>query len=142
MPEDRRDYFTLHNFNVEIDGVVQAGFKEVEGLDSVTEVIEYKDGDDMTVHKRPGRTKYSNIILRRGFINDPAFWEWRKSVIEGRVQRKSGSIVIFNDANEEVMRYNFYEAWPCSWKGPKLDASGRDVTVEEVELVVERIERA
>lgn len=34
--------------------------------ESALEVIEIKDGDDMTIRKRPGLTKYSNIILRRG----------------------------------------------------------------------------
>ena len=34
-------------------GIV-GGFKNVEGLDSTTEVVEYQDGDDMILRKRPG----------------------------------------------------------------------------------------
>ena len=37
---DRRDYTTIHNFNVEIDGVIIGGFKEVDGLESKTEITE------------------------------------------------------------------------------------------------------
>ena len=40
------------------------------------------------------------------------------------------------------MRYNFFEAWPAKWKGFTLDGKGNDVNVEEIELAVEKIERA
>jgi len=71
-----------YSLKLEIDGVVVAGFKEVSGLESETEIIEIKDGDDMTIRKRPGLTKYSNIILKRGFIDDPALIDWVKEAIK------------------------------------------------------------
>ena len=37
---------------------------EVDGLESTTEVEEFADGDELTLHKRPGRTNYSNIIFK------------------------------------------------------------------------------
>ena len=54
---------------------------------------------------------------------------------------KSGSIVLMNDKSEEIMRYNFFEAWPAKWKGFSLDGKGADVAVEEIEFVVEYWER-
>lgn len=136
------DHFGNFNFKVEIEGVTQAAFKTVDGLDSETEVIEYQDGDDIILRKRPGRTKYSNIVLKRGYVDNKEFWQWRKGVIEGKVERKSGSVILCDDAGNEVMRYNFFEAWPCKWKGFQLDGKGTDVMAEEIELAVERIERA
>ncbi len=144
MASDNRrqhDYIGQFNFRVEIDGVTTAAFKNVEGLDSETEVIEYQDGDDLFLRKRPGRTKYSNIVLKRGYVSTDELWQWRKRVMEGKVDRKSGSIVLNNDNGDEVMRYNFFEAWPCKWKGFSLDGKGTDVAVEELEFVVERWER-
>lgn len=144
MASDNRrghDHIGQFNFRVEIDGVTTAAFKNVEGLDSETEVVEYQDGDDLYLRKRPGRTKYSNIVLKRGYVSTDELWLWRKNVMEGKVERKSGSIVLNNDKGEEVMRYNFYEAWPCKWKGFTLDGKGTDVAVEELEFVVERWER-
>ena len=137
----KHDHIGQFNFRVEIDGVTQAAFKAVEGLDSETEVIEYQDGDDLFLRKRPGRTKYSNIVLKRGYVSTDELWQWRKRVMEGKVERKSGSIVLNNDKGDEVMRYNFFEAWPCKWKGFSLDGKGTDVAVEELEFVVERWER-
>ena len=143
MPNRRsHDPIGNYNFRVEIEGVTQGAFKSVDGLDSRTEIIEYQDGDDTTLRKRPGRTRYSNVILRRGFVNSDEFWKWRKAVVDGKVERKSGSIILLDDSGGEVMRYNFYEGWPCVWKGFELDGQGTDATVEEVQIAVEKIERA
>ena len=143
MPNRRSfDHIGAYNFKVEIEGVTMGAFRNVEGLDSETTIVEFQDGDDMVLRKRPGRTKYSNVTLKRGFVNDPALWEWRKKVIDGVVERKSGSVILCADDGSEVVRYNFFEAWPSKWKGFTLDGKGDDVTVEEVELAVEKIERA
>jgi RNase P/RNase MRP subunit POP5 len=40
--------------------------------------------------------------------------------------RRSGSIIILDDDGEtEVNRYNFFEAWPCRWKAPELNSQSR-----------------
>ena len=79
--------------------------------------------------------------MKRGYINNTELWDWRKKVIEGKVERKAGSIILCGDDGSEIMRYNFFEAWPSKWKGFTLDGKGNDVTVEELELAVEKIER-
>lgn len=137
----KHDHIGQFNFRIEIDGVTQAAFKACEGLDSETEIIEFQDGDDLTLRKRPGRTKYSNIKLKRGYVSTEELWLWRKKVMEGKVDRKSGSVILLNDNGQEIMRYNFFEAWPSKWTGFNLDGKGTDVAVEELEFVVERWER-
>ncbi|HIA03553.1 MAG TPA: phage tail protein [Myxococcales bacterium] len=142
MPNRRPfDHIGAFNFKVEIEGVTQGAFRNVEGLDSETEVVEFQDGDDVMLRKRPGRTKYSNITFKRGYINNTELWDWRKKVVEGTVERKAGSIILCGDDGSEIMRYNFFEAWPSKWKGFSLDGKGADTTVEELELVVEKLER-
>lgn len=142
MPNRRpHDHIGQFNFKVEIEGVTVGAFRNVEGLDSETEVVEYQDGDDIILRKRPGRTKYTNLTFKRGYVNTDELWNWRKKVIEGKVERKSGSVILCADDGSEIMRYNFFEAWPCKWKGFSLDGKGNDVTVEEVEMAVEKIER-
>jgi len=143
MPNRREhDHIGNFNFKVEIEGVTQGAFRNVEGLDSETEIVEYQDGDDIILRKRPGRTKYSNVTLKRGYVDTDELWQWRKKVIEGQVERKSGSVILCDDDGEEIMRYNFFEAWPSKWKGFSMDGKGNDVNVEEIELAVEKIERA
>ena len=137
----RHDHIGQYNFKIEIDGVTQGAFKAVDGLDSETEVISYQDGDDLTERKRPGLTKYSNIVLKRGYVNTDELWEWRRKVVKGKVERKSGSIIVCNDAGEEILRFNFFEGWPCKWKGFSLDGKGSDNAIEEIELAIEHVER-
>ena len=142
MPNRRKhDHIGAYNFKIEIDGVTQAAFKAVDGLDSETEIVEYQDGSDQVLRKRPGQTRYSNIILKRGYVNTTELWQWRKSVMEGRVDRKSGSVIVCDDSGDEIMRYNFFEAWPCKGRGFDLDGRVSTTAVEEIELAVEKIER-
>jgi hypothetical protein len=64
-----------------------------------------------------------------------------KPVIDGKIVRRSGSVVLLgDDAETEIVAYNSFEAWPCRWKGFVLDGKGMDAAIEELEIVIERIE--
>jgi phage tail-like protein len=142
MPNSRvHDHLLANKFKIEIEGVTQASFSAVSGMESSTEVIHYVDGDDLRVRKRPGRTTFSNIILTQGVINTTDLWEWYKQVMNGKIERKAGSIIVLGDDGSEKYRYNFFEAWPCRWKSLVLDARTQATLVEELELAVELIER-
>jgi len=75
----RNDPYGQFNFLIEIDGVTRAGFSEVSGLTTDTNVIEYREGQEVTtVRKLPGLMKYTNIVLKRGYTQDQSLWNWRK----------------------------------------------------------------
>lgn len=142
MPNRRPfDHLISSRFIVEIEGVTQAQFSSFDGIETHTEVVTFVDGNDSLVRKRPGRTTYSNLVLKRGYINSEELWQWHKAVIDGRVERKSGSIIALADDGSEIVRYNFFEAWPCRWKGFEFDAKKAGSLIEEIEIVVERVER-
>jgi phage tail-like protein len=142
MPNRREfDHIASYNFRVEIEGITTGSFLEAEGLESITGVMRTKNGDDPTRRNQPGQTTYANLILRRGFTNEADLLTWRNRVIAGDIQRKSGSIIILDEAGSEIMRFNFFEAWPCRWKLGKLSTLTDSVLIEEVELVIEKIEK-
>lgn len=94
----RDDPYGAFNFLVEIDGVDVAGFWEVGGLESETDIIEYRTGDEVgTVRKLAGLSKHHNVTLKRGVTDSNELWEWRKSVIDGQLERRSVSIVLLDD---------------------------------------------
>lgn len=132
------------NFLVELDGIAQASFTECSGLEATTEVIETREGgDNVTVHKLPGKTTYADISLKWGLTDSDELWKWRLSVIEGTFQRKNGSIVLFDLTNKkEVVRWNFVNAWPSKWDGPSLSAKGNDIAIETLVLAHEGMARA
>jgi phage tail-like protein len=142
-PPQREDPYKAFNFLVEIDGIARAGFSEVSGLESETQVIEYRaGGESNTVRKLPGLTKYANIVLRRGVTQDAELWNWRKTVEEGRVDRRNGSITVRDDDGTEVVRWNFFNGWISKWHGPDLNARANEVAIETIEIAHERLERA
>ena len=97
----------------------------MSGLETWTEVIEYRDGDDLLVRKRPGVTKYGDITLKRGYVDKNELWKWREAVLKGKIERNSGSIILGADDGSEIVRYNFYEGWPCKWRSPQFVSKAR-----------------
>ena len=147
MPTE--ELFGAYNFLLEIQGIIGdtkviiGGFKSVSGMDPETEFIEFKQGNDMVVRKKPGRTTYANIVLERGYTATDDLWQWRKNIEQGKIDRRAGSIIILDqDGETEIGRYNFYEGWPCKWYVPDMDADSSAMAIEKVEIAVELIERA
>jgi phage tail-like protein len=146
MPTE--DLFGSYNFLLEIQGIISdnkiivGGFKTVSGMDSQTEVIEFKQGNDTVVRKKPGRTTYSNIVLERGYTATDDLWQWRKNIEDGKIDRRSGSIIVLDqDGQTEVARYNFYEGWPCKWNVPDMNSDSSAMAIEKIEIAIEKVER-
>lgn len=144
MPARPTDPLTNFRFAVEIEGVTQAAFSACDGLEIVVDVIEVAHGSDRrnAPQKLPGLARPRNIVLRRGLTRSSELWDWFKTVVDGNVQRRAGSLILLDAAREEQLRFNFFEAWPCRWKSFELDAGRTGAVVEELEIVVEHIERA
>ena len=138
----RDDPYKAFNFRVEIDGVAIAAFNEVSGLVSETDVIEYRaGGESNTVRKLPGLTRYANLVLRRGVTQDAELWNWRKSVVDGQVDRRNGSIILLEDDRSDVVRWNFVRGWISKWEGPDFNAAGNEVAIETIEIAHEGLSR-
>jgi len=136
----RNDPFTSFNFIVDIQGM-KAGFAEVGGLATETDIIEYREGnEDITVRKIPGKRKYTNLTFKRGFTNSKELWEWRKKVIDGKTQRLPGTITLLDEARKPVLVWKFYEGWPSKWAGPAFNAKNNEIAIEEMDIAVEGLE--
>ncbi|MCB9792456.1 MAG: phage tail protein [Alphaproteobacteria bacterium] len=128
-------------FALEIDGIEIAQFNECSGIKSTTEVFEIEEGGvNHRVHKLPGQSRWENITLRYGVTNDTSMLGWRNEVLSDSFrERRSGAIIVKNNAGEEVRRYSFTNAWPVAWEGPSFSASGAEVAVEMMELAHEGV---
>ena len=135
---NRNDPFRNNHFLVEIDGMASASFLSVQGIESITDVIEYRNGNEEALPRRlPGLHKCADITLRRGLTADRDLWEWRLSVLEGRTERRNGVIIVLDQTRNPVLRLTFREAWPCRWSLSGMDALAKETIIEEIELVVE-----
>jgi phage tail-like protein len=143
MAGQRQDPFENFRFLVEIEGIQQAGFKECSGLGSQIEVVEYREGgENSAVRKLPGRVAYPDIVLKWGVTKSHELYDWHRAVINGQLQRKNGSVILLDGERKEVLRWNFYDAWPSKWEGPTLNAMGNRVAIESLTLTCERQEQA
>jgi YD repeat-containing protein len=80
-------------------------FREVTGLDIYVDSVEVQEGGkNDSVHKRPGPTRFSPIVLERGL------------------------------ARYEGPRFDAGSWGIIKWEGPELDASKNEVSVETIEI--------
>lgn len=87
---ERDDPFAQYNFVIEIDDVQVAGFTEVGGLSTETDVIEYREGTDRNrMRKLVGISKFGNITLKKGMTLNRDLWEWRKTTLDGQSDRRN-----------------------------------------------------
>jgi phage tail-like protein len=140
---ERHDPYRGYRFRVEIQGIDRGGFREASGLDSSQDAIDYREGTDSpTVHKLPGLIKHSNVTLKHGTTDDQSLWKWRKQIMDGKLERKNGSIVLYGEEGQEKVRWNFTDAWPSKYTAPSFNATGNEVAIETFELTVEGVVRA
>jgi phage tail-like protein len=126
------------SFWVQLGQVEVAGFHECSGLKIETEVFEYAEGGLNTyTHKLPVRTKYQNIVLKRGLDEGQDLCRWYKKTISGKIERQDISIVVYNSLGKEVQKWDLQRAYPCKWTGPDLTAQAGAVAVETVEIAHE-----
>ncbi len=145
QPGQQPVYFRAFQFVVEIDGISNARFQEVGGIDATTDVIEYREGGDILgVRKLPGQTKHSNLTLKRGYTSDAQLFKWHEDVTTGRTEniRRNVSVVQLDMAGQEVMRWNLFKAFPVKYTAQAFNAKGNDLSIEALEVAYERIERA
>lgn len=144
MPDS--DPLVSFNFAIEVSGIISGYFTEASGLGSEHEVIEHKvmgENGQEIVKKIPGRLKWGDITLKRGISSSLDMWEWRKMVVDGKVEsaRRNGSITMYDQEGSEVARWNFERGWPSKVSGPSVNTTSNEVGIEELVITHEGTER-
>jgi phage tail-like protein len=137
------------SFRLVIDGYELASFSELQGISTQVEVVDslFEGEPDQSTLKRPGRTKYSNIVLKRGFTGDSSLFEWYASALAKPKTPKTitvclppgGSTVSGCAAAAEVKSWNFYNAWPARYEATTaaIGTQANAIAVEELVLTHE-----
>lgn len=129
-------------FQVEIQGVIVAGFSEVSGLQMETETHDFREGGvNDYLHKLPKGSRQSNITLKRGITDSDTLWKWHQDVVNGKIERKSGRIILMDSQNNEKWHWAFEDAYPVKWVGPEFRATTNAIAIETMELVHKGIKK-
>ncbi|WP_067465666.1 MULTISPECIES: phage tail protein [Nocardia] len=157
----RIDPYSNFRFLVVFGNDVVAGASKVSGLKQTIELVEHRDGGDLsTKRKSPGLTSFEPITIERGISHDPAFEEWANLAYSpegpGRVSlknfRRDIIIELYNLQGVKVRAWNAFRCWVSEFTAvPELDANANAIAFESIVLqnegfardpaVVEPVER-
>ena len=138
----RVDPFPTFKYYVEVGGyITEAAFTECSGLQMTTEVFEYAEGGlNEYVHKFPGRTKVSNVTLKRGFATSNELYDWYKDM-ETKIRtgkkfdKRQVTITLYSTVEQgKQMRWTLNEAFPVKWDGPAFKSGEATVAIESLEF--------
>ncbi len=142
----RIDPYKNFKFRVKWDGKYVAGISRVGGLRRITDVVEHREGGEVSqIRRSPGLTRYQPITLERGVTHDPAFEAWAQKVwnlsanvgeeMALRDMRKDIRIELLNEAGQLVMAYDVFRCWPSMFVAlPDLDANFSTVAIQTLTL--------
>lgn len=125
------------SINSKSGSVDMSGFSAMDGLGIAIEVIEYQNGDDPILRKRPGRVKYSNITLERAYQGATDLRDWAEEAGRGKLRRDDFSVFLFDRSGAVLQSLNLLDCFPADWS---LATDDRGVLTERITLVVERVE--
>ncbi|MEQ1505622.1 MAG: phage tail protein [Myxococcota bacterium] len=135
---EQTDPYNGHYFALEINNQEIAHFQECSGLKSVATVYEIEEGgmNGMT-HKRPGQSRWENIVLRYATSASTELLSWRDQFLQDQFGLRTeygGAIILYDNAGTEIRRYSFSSCWPVSWEGPSLNSGSSELAVETLEI--------
>jgi phage tail-like protein len=147
----RNDPFGAYWFEVEFDTEhVAYPFRSCSGLKSESTVVELEEGGfNTTTRKLVGRTKFPNIVLKRGFCTAASeLYKLRLRVLNdlpGKDSNKPGwvtpnrfsGVITQKGPNGTEAKWRFSQGWVCKWEGPELDASKNEISIESIEIAHE-----
>ena len=140
--------YRVFRYRIVIDGISRAGFSEVSGINSNTEAVEYREGDDLrnTPRKLAGLTKFGNVTLKWGVADDSDFLAWIYSVAPTNSAPPTGmvrhtvTITLVDDAGSDGPSWHLINAWPVGYTVPDLSGLGNEVAIQTLELCHEGLE--
>jgi len=112
-------------------------------LKSESEVVTIQEGGVNTTEiKLMGHNKYSNIVLKQGFV-DSELWNQRQKYVNDEpgqaMERIDGLIVHYGPGGKRLHKWRFRKAWICKWEGPEFDATKNEISVESIEIAHEEL---
>ena len=128
-------------FTVDLGGGMEnVSFQEVSGLDTESQIIEYRHNDSPTFStiKMPGIVRPNSITLKKGmFVKDNQFFDWYKTLEMNTVKRVTVTIKLLDEERNPTMIWTLQNAWPTKISAIDLKSGDREVAIESIEIAHE-----
>ncbi|RIJ46698.1 phage tail protein [Maribellus luteus] len=128
------------HFSVEFPEISSSGndqqFQSVTGLSVDIDTEEVAEGgENRFKHKIPVRTKYPNLVLKRGLLVDSEVIKWCRDAVENFQFKPTGIIVkLLNEKHEPLVSWSIVHAYPVKWSLVDLNAEESKLAIETLEL--------
>jgi phage tail-like protein len=127
------------HFKVEVSGIPNSQdvrFTEVSGLtvEMGTEEIA-EGGENRFIQKFPTRTKYSELVLKRGLLVDSGIIKWIRACIEDfTIEPREISVILLNEEHQPLLTWHVIGAYPTKWTVSDFNASNNAVVIEMLQF--------
>jgi phage tail-like protein len=127
-------------FKVEVLGLPPCDsdvrFTEVSGLSvemGTEEVAE--GGENRFIQKYPTRTKYPELVLKRGLLHNSEVWNWIRQCIEDyNIEPKNIDVKLLNENRDPLMTWHVVGAYPTKWAVTDLNSTANAVVIESLQF--------
>ena len=126
-------------YKVEFQGSSEpnkARFQAASGLGVEYDTEEFKEGgENRFTHKLPVRTKYTDLVLKRGMLTNSETVQWFLEAFQERsFSPKTVTVILMNEQGEPLRTWNVVHAVPRKWTVSDFNANENSVVVETLEL--------
>lgn len=111
-------------------------FQTVSGLSVEYDMEEFKEGgENRFTHKLPVRTRYADLVLRRGMLTDSAVVDWCFDAFRDRQFTPCDvDVILMNEAGSALRTWSVAQAIPKKWSVSDLNANESAIVIETLEL--------
>jgi phage tail-like protein len=135
------DYYPPLGFYYKVEfGISQVSndvrFQSVSGLTVEYDYESFKEGgENRFEHKLPVRTKYADMVLKRGMLTDSGVIDWLLNAFRDRVfEPASVNVILMNEKSEPLRTWKVAQAIPKKWQIGDFNANESAVVIETIEL--------
>ncbi|MDX2286884.1 MAG: phage tail protein [Bacteroidia bacterium] len=143
MPQDFIPPVAFY-FSVEVVGGSNgddARFQEVSGIEMELELEEIAEGGlNSHKHRLPSRTRYSNLVLKRGYLHtSSSLADWCKQALQsnsayGSNMTKNIKVSLLDERGSVLTMWEFTRALPVKWSISNFNAQENALVLETLEF--------
>lgn len=128
------------HFRVEVLGIDpddnDVRFADVGGLTAEMTTQEIAEGgQNRFLQKFPVRTKYPELVLKRGMFVSSKITDWiRKSIDDFVIEPHNIDVMLLNEEHEPLMTWHVINAYPTKWVVSDLSATNNAVVIETLQF--------
>lgn len=138
------DYYPPWSFYYKVEFLLGGGpaptddarFQTVSGLSVEYDYESFKEGgENRFEHKLPIRTKYADMVLKRGMLMGSQVLDWFTSAFRDRQFSPSDiNVILMNEKGDPLRTWNVAHAIPKKWLVSDFNANENSLVIETMEL--------